>query len=88
MDQLAAMQIFTNIVDRGGCVRASEALGIPKSVIFRSIILLESQLGARLICRTTRNVRLTEEGAYYYGMCKRILSAIAEADLSEGQNQA
>ncbi len=44
--------------------------------------MLESQLGVALFRRTTRNVSLTEEGAYYYGMCKRILTAIEEADLS------
>ncbi len=82
MDKLASMQVFTHIVDHGGFSRASQALGIPKSTISRSITMLESQLGVALFRRTTRNVSLTEEGAYYYGMCKRILTAIEEADLS------
>jgi len=88
MDQLASMRIFTHIVDHDGFLQASQTLGIPKSAILRRMTMLESQLGVRLFCRTTRNVRLTTEGAYYYGMCKRILSAIEEADLRAGKDRA
>lgn len=81
------MQMFTHVVDHGGFNRASQALGIPKSTMSRTITLLESQLGVELLRRTTRSVRLTEEGVYYYEMCKRILLAIEEADLAFIKNK-
>jgi len=80
MDQLASMQVFTDIVDLGGLLRASRALGVPRSAILRSITLLESQLGTPLFRCASQSVSLTEEGIYYYGICKRVLLSIAAAD--------
>jgi DNA-binding transcriptional LysR family regulator len=46
----------------------------------RAISGLEARIGARLLHRTTRTVRLTEAGARFLADCKRILGEIEEAE--------
>lgn len=50
------------------------------AVVSRSLASLESRLGVRLINRTTRRLRLTDEGASYFDACTRILSDLEEAN--------
>lgn len=41
---------------------------------------LETRLGTILLQRTTRHIRITEEGADYYERCKAILAQVSDAD--------
>lgn len=70
---------FVRVVDEGGFTAAARALGLPKSSVSRSIALLERELGARLLMRSTRAVKLTEAGAAFYARVTQGLAAIAEA---------
>jgi DNA-binding transcriptional LysR family regulator len=49
-------------------------------LISRRLAGLEARLGVRLVNRTTRSLRLTDEGASYYETCARVLAEIEEAD--------
>ena len=80
MDRFAAMQVFVAVAEAGGFAPAARRLGIVPSVVTKRIGQLETHLGVRLLARTTRTVRLTEEGALYLASCTRILSELAEAE--------
>lgn len=80
MDKLKAIEVFVRVVDLGGFTRAAEALGLPKATVSTLLQDLESQLGVRLLNRTTRRVGLTAEGAAYYERCMRVLDDLREAD--------
>lgn len=54
--------LFAKIAECGSFSKASESTGLPKSTLSRRISLLESQLGERLLQRTTRKLNLTEFG--------------------------
>lgn len=54
--------LFAAVIDAGSFARAAERLGLPKSTLSRRISNLESQLGQRLVLRTTRKLSLTEFG--------------------------
>ncbi len=54
--------LFARVADSGSFTRAAEQLGLPKSTISRRIATLESQLGERVLQRTTRKLVLTEFG--------------------------
>lgn len=69
MQDLNDMLYFAEVVDQGGFAAAGRSLGIPKSRISRRIAELESQLGARLLQRTTRRIALTDVGDAFYRHC-------------------
>lgn len=54
--------LFARIAEVGSFTRAAERVGLPKSTLSRRISTLESQLGERLLQRTTRKLVLTEFG--------------------------
>lgn len=54
--------LFARVVDEGSFSRAAERVGLPKSTVSRRIAALESQLGERLLLRTTRKLTITDFG--------------------------
>jgi DNA-binding transcriptional LysR family regulator len=76
---LNRVSIFVSVVDEGGFTAAARSLGLPKSSVSRAVSLLEAELGARLLRRSTRAVALTEEGRAFYERASRGLAALAEA---------
>ncbi len=54
--------LFARVADLGSFSRAAERFGMPKSTVSRRVSALESQLGERLLQRTTRKLTLTEFG--------------------------
>src|SRR5919197_1373137 len=53
-----------------------------------SLAAVEARLGVRLINRTTRSLRLTDEGANYHETCSRLLAEIEEADAAVAAGRA
>ncbi|WP_137171681.1 LysR family transcriptional regulator [Massilia sp. HP4] len=80
------MQIFSRVVEARSFAGAARSLSLPRSTVSRSIQELEAALGASLLQRTTRTLRLTPNGSLYYDHCQRILRDIEgiEDILSEG----
>lgn len=82
LDKLHLINVFVAVVDASGFAGAARKLGISPPAVTRAISELEAHLGARLLTRTTRVVRVTEAGARYVEDCRRILAELAEADES------
>jgi len=80
--------VFVRVVEAGSFTAAAAALGLPKSSVSRSVSRLESELGVRLLQRTTRSVHLTEAGHAYYDKVSRALSGLQEAQASVSDMQA
>ncbi len=80
MDRFQEMQVFMRIAECGRFSKASEDLQIPRATVSTLVKRLENRLGVRLLERTTRQVRLTQEGQDYYQRCARILTELEEAD--------
>jgi DNA-binding transcriptional LysR family regulator len=76
---LAGVSVLAAAVEGGSFVRAAEALGLSSSGVSRAIARLESRVGVRLLDRTTRSLRLTDEGAHFYGQVAPLLRGIEEA---------
>ena len=74
------MAVFSKVVAAGSLSAAARELGLSPALISRRLAGLEARLGVRLINRTTRSLRLTDEGAGYYDTCTRVLAEIEEAD--------
>jgi len=55
------IDIFCHVIDHGSFSGAARALRRPKSSVSASVARLEASLGGRMIERTTRRLRLTED---------------------------
>ena len=80
MDRLQTMTAFVCVAEEGGFAPAARRLNMSPPSVTRAVSDLEARLGARLLHRTTRSVRITEAGQRYLADCRRILSEIEEAD--------
>lgn len=80
MDKLRAIQLFVRLADLGSFTRVAEQMNASKSMISKEISRLEEALGARLLHRSTRNVRLTHTGEGYLQRAREILEKLDDAD--------
>lgn len=80
MLDLNDFRFFVRIVDHGGFTAASRALEVPKSTLSHRIMKLETDLGVRLLNRTSRHVGVTEAGQDFY---EHAVSVLREAEMAE-----
>ena len=76
------LRVFLAVADTGGFASAARHLRVSPPAVTRAIAALEQRLGARLLHRTTRLVRLTEVGARFSQDARRILAELEEAEAS------
>jgi len=76
MHDLNDLYYFAMVVDHSGFAAAERALGIPKSRLSRRISQLETDLGVRLLQRSTRRFAVTDVGNSVY---RHAQSMLAEA---------
>ncbi|QMV73384.1 LysR family transcriptional regulator [Comamonas piscis] len=65
-DHYSGLLAFVAVVREGNFTRAAARLGVSQSALSHSIRTLETNLGIRLLTRTTRNVSPTEAGERLY----------------------
>jgi DNA-binding transcriptional LysR family regulator len=82
MDRFDSLQLFARIVELGSFTRAAAALDIPRATATHAVKALEARLGARLLERTTRQVRPTLDGRAFYERCVHLLADLDEAESS------
>ncbi len=82
MDRFDSLRLFIRIVELGSFTRAAGELDIPRATATHAIKALESRLGARLLDRTTRQVRPTLDGEAFQQRCKQILGELDDAESS------
>ena len=87
MDRLSAMNMFIRVVETGSFSAVARELNSTQPTISKNIAELESWLGAKLLNRSTRSLRLTESGTDYYERCVAILQDVEEAEQVVGQLQ-
>ncbi|AKJ02364.1 DNA-binding transcriptional LysR family regulator [Archangium gephyra] len=76
---LAGISVLVAVVEGGSFARAAEALGLSPSGVSRAIARLEARVGVRLLDRTTRSTRLTDEGRRFYEQVGPLLAGMEEA---------
>src|SRR5712664_3093290 len=80
MDRLAAIQVFSQVVESGSFAKAAARLGLSTSAASRHLAELEARLQTRLLNRTTRRVSLTESGRAFYERSIQLLADLEEAE--------
>lgn len=71
---------FVQVVEKGGFSAAARSLNIPKSRLSRRVRQLESDLGVRLLQRTSRVVTTTEVGEEYLQHAQDALARFEAAE--------
>lgn len=81
-EALSDIAVFVAVVKSGSFTSAADALELSKSQVSKCVNRLEARLGARLLHRTTRRLRLTEAGTALYETSHSALDAIEDAQLA------
>lgn len=74
------LHAFVTIVDSGSIVMAAARLGQTTSGVSRALQRLENKLNVTLLERTTRKLKLTQEGQLFLEKARKILNDLAEAE--------
>ena len=88
-EQLKSMVVFAQVVEQGNLTSAAKHIGLSRAVVSYHIKKLESQLGVKLLNRSTRSIALTEAGTEYYQSCRIIAeqAAIANQQMENLKNE-
>lgn len=77
--RLDDMRVLVALAEAGSFTDAAERLALPKQTVSRRIQALEEDLGVRLAWRTTRTVRLTDEGRAFAARCAEVVRQADDA---------
>ena len=80
--------LFARVVDEGSFSRAGERLGLPKSTVSRRLAGLETQLGERLLLRTTRKLTVTDFGHSVLEHARQVVAEVEAASSLAQHRQA
>ena len=79
---LEGVDVMAAVVDTRSFGGAAQVLDMSQSGVSRAVARLETRLGIRIFERTTRSVRLTEEGRHFYEQVMPLIGALAEVTSS------
>jgi len=79
MDTLLSMKVFCQVVQSGSFTRAAGLLDISIPMASKHVSHLEKTIGAQLLYRNNRSLKLTDQGDAYYRDCQSALELLAQA---------
>jgi DNA-binding transcriptional LysR family regulator len=74
--------MFVAVAENSSFTRAAEQMATSKSNVGKAVQRLEARLGTQLLQRTTRAVRLTEDGQIYLDAARMALDGLGEAEIA------
>lgn len=87
--QLGSIELFCMAAELSSFTAAAVAAGVTPAAVSRSVSRLEERLGIRLFVRTTRQIRLTDEGRMYFEESRQALAQLVDAERQiSGQHAA
>ena len=82
MKSLQDLDIFVRTVDSGSLSATARALDLTPAAASAALKRLEAELGVALFVRSTRSLRLTQEGALFLEHCRPALAALQQVHVS------
>jgi LysR family transcriptional regulator for bpeEF and oprC len=79
MEDFSAITSFVRVVEAKSFRSAAARLGMTPSGVSRAVSRLEERIGVRLLFRSTRALKLTDDGESFYRRCKDILADLGDA---------
>lgn len=72
---LGRLAAFAAVAEAGSFTAAAERLNTTKSAVSQAVALLERELGAQLLQRSTRKLAITEAGETFLADCRALLAS-------------
>lgn len=88
MDRLIAMQVFSEVAQRGSFTAAADHLEMTRVMTTRYVDELEKWLGTRLLQRSTRRLSLTEAGEACLVQCRQMLELSSHMQEASGRRDS
>ncbi len=70
---ISDLRLFSEVVKHASFVKAAHGLKLAQTTVSKRVAILEKSLGVKLLLRTTRSVRMTDEGAKVFQWAQKIL---------------
>ncbi|MGC5703274.1 LysR family transcriptional regulator [Pseudomonas sp. NFXW11] len=80
MSSILDLEIFVRTADCGSISAAARSLGLTAAAASIALKRLETRLGSRLLARSTRSMRLTEEGRRYLESVRLALATLEDGE--------
>ena len=80
MSSILDLEVFVRTADTGSLSAAARSLSLTPAAASIALKRLETRLGIRLLARSTRSMRLTEEGRRYLDSVRVALEALSEGE--------
>ncbi|MFP3563470.1 LysR family transcriptional regulator [Paraburkholderia sp. SIMBA_030] len=77
---LGSIELFCLAAESESFTVAATAASVTPAAVSRAVARLEKRLGIRLFVRTTRQIRMTDEGRRYFEQCRLALTQLADAE--------
>ena len=77
---LEEMRVFIAVVDSGSITAAAAQSGLTVSATSRALLRLEEKMNSTLVLRTTRRLKLSEEGAVFLHKARAVVQLAQEAE--------
>lgn len=87
-DSLREITFFLRVSDEASFSAAARSLNLDPSTISKVIQRLEDRLGVRLFHRTSRVLKLTQEGERYLDSARKVMEALEQAEASVISNSS
>jgi DNA-binding transcriptional LysR family regulator len=71
--------LFVRVVERGGFAKVARDERVPTSTVSRAVSRLEQTLGVRLVDRTSRTMRVTDDGRAFFASVAPAVAAVNDA---------
>ena len=72
--ELIDLRIFARVAELGSFTRAAEQMGLTKGRVSMAVRQLEAEVGAQLLQRTTRTVRMSADGEQFVDRCRELIA--------------
>ncbi|KRA01596.1 LysR family transcriptional regulator [Achromobacter sp. Root565] len=82
--QLGSIEMFCLAAELTSFTAAANAAGVTPAAVSRSVSRLEARLGIRLFVRSTRHIRLSDEGRAYFEQVRPAIAQLVDAERQVG----
>lgn len=86
--QLGSIEMFCLAAELSSFTAAANAAGVTPAAVSRSVSRLEARLGIRLFVRSTRHIRLSDEGRAYFEQVRPAIAQLVDAERQVGAQGA